>query len=117
MESIKIYFVLENLQNEIEYLKIQIGCVLRLQRLKKGMFQLELSLKFESNPTLIGRIERGEVISGWDKIFMLIRFFDIQEDIFTLKSKSELIRLVKESRKLENKLTSEKLKYYQELEE
>lgn len=109
--------MLEEVYKQINCLRIQIGCVFRLERLKNGLSQLDLSLKFESNPTLIGRIERGEVIGGWDKIFLLANILNIDvEEIFILKSRSEILKVIKESRQLENKLTSEKRKYYDELE-
>lgn len=106
------------ISKEIERLQIQIGCIIRLGRLKKGLSQLDLALKFGSNSTLIGRIERGETISGWDKIYILIKALEIKiNDLFILKSKDELLNIVADSKKLEQKLTKEKAKYYLSLQE
>lgn len=111
------YYVIEEIKKEIKQLEIQIGCVLRYERLKKGFSQLELALKFDSNPTLIGRIERAESLSGWDKIYFLVRLLQVDpKDIYNLKSKKELLKIVSESQKLEDKLTTEKSAYYEALE-
>jgi transcriptional regulator with XRE-family HTH domain len=109
--------MLEDVYKQIDCLKIQIGCVFRFERLKNGMSQFDLSLKFESNPTLIGRMERGEVIGGWDKVYLLANLLNIDlKEIFILKSRTDLLKIIKESRQLEKKLTSEKKKYYDQLE-
>lgn len=100
-------------EDEIKLLNIQIGCILRLARLKKGLSQHDLSLSLGSNPTLIGRIERAENISSWDKIYSISQLLDVNfSDLFTLKSKDELLSIVEESFKLEDKLTVEKKEYY-----
>lgn len=103
---------------KLEKLKLQIGCMIRLGRLKKGYSQFELSLLFDSNSTLVGRIERGETVAGWDKIFILTNLLDIKiDEIFTITSKNNLLNIVKEARKLDGKLTAEKSKYYDNLTE
>lgn len=101
---------------KLEKLKLQIGCMIRLGRLKKGYSQFELSLLFDSNSTLIGRSERGETIAGWDKIFILTNLLDIKiDEIFTVKTKKSILKIVEESRKLDDKLTTGKSKYYDNL--
>jgi transcriptional regulator with XRE-family HTH domain len=98
---------------EFELLNIQIGCVLRLARLKKGLSQHNLSLMLGSNPTMVGRVERSENVSGWDKILSISQQLDIDFcNLFILKDKDELLSIVEESYKLEDKLTQEKRDYY-----
>lgn len=100
-------------EEEIKLLNIQIGCILRLARLKKGLSQHDLSLLLGSNPTMIGRIERFENISSWDKIYSISQQLDVNfSELFTLRSKDELLSIVEESLKLEDKLTLDKREYY-----
>lgn len=109
MNSLTLHYLKmrSNYLKEIEHLEIQIGCIIRLGRLKKGLSQLELSLMFGSNSTLIGRIERAESISGWDKIYILSKKLEIEiNDLFSLKSKNELLKIISESRELEKKLVT-----------
>ncbi|MGQ2981861.1 XRE family transcriptional regulator [Flavobacterium sp.] len=101
---------------EIKLLNLQIGCVLRLARLKKGLSQHSLSLSLGSNSTMVGRIERAENISGWDRIFLICQHLDVDFcSLFKLKSKDDLLAIVDESYKLEDKLTIEKAAYYNTL--
>src|SRR5690606_327717 len=103
-------------EEEIKLLNIQIGCILRLARLKKGLSQHDLSLLLGSNPTMIGRIERFENISSWDKIYSISQQLDVNfSDLFTLRSKNEVLSIVVESFKPEDKLTVEKKEYYSTL--
>ncbi|WP_303316595.1 helix-turn-helix transcriptional regulator [Flavivirga abyssicola] len=98
---------------ELHLLNIQIGCVLRLARLKKGLSQHNLSLMLGSNPTMVGRVERFENISGWDKIYFISQQLDVDfSSLFILKSKDDLLSIVEESLKLESKLTQDKRDYY-----
>jgi len=99
--------------DEIELLNIQIGCMIRLARLKKGLSQHNLSLSLGTNPTMIGRIERFENFSSWDKIFSICQQLNINfSSLFDLKDENELLSIVEESFKLEDKLTLEKKDYY-----
>ncbi len=103
-------------QIKIELINIQLGCMLKVARLKKNLSQHDLALTLDTNPTAIGRIERAEVISGWDKIFKLAE--ELQIDfamLFSLQSKNHLLGLIEEIIHLEEKLTSEKEKYYSNL--
>ena len=98
---------------ELQILNIQIGCLLRLARLKKGLSQYKLAVLLEFNPTMIGRVERFENVSGWDKIFSISQKLDIDFcNLFILQNKDELLLIVEESFKLEDKLTQEKNDYY-----
>ncbi len=103
-------------QIKIELINIQLGCMLKVARLKKNLSQHDLALTLDTNPTAIGRIERAEVISGWDKIFKLAE--ELQIDfamLFSLQPENYLLGLIEEIIHLEEKLTSEKEKYYSNL--
>lgn len=98
---------------ELNLINIQIGCILRLARLRKGVSQLELSLILGSNPTMVGRVERFEYESSWNKIYLISQQLEIDFfSLFKLKSKNELLSIVEESLSLEQKLTQAKRKYY-----
>lgn len=98
---------------EIDLLNIQLGCILRLARLKKGLSQQELSLAFGSNSTMIGRIERAENFSSWDKIYSISEYLNVDYcSLFNLMNKDELLSIVEESLNLEEKLTQKKREYY-----
>ncbi|TRX29322.1 helix-turn-helix transcriptional regulator [Flavobacterium sp. ZT3R18] len=98
---------------ELELLNIQIGCILRLARLKKGLSQNDLAVLLEYNPTMIGRVERFENISAWDKVFSISKQLNIDFcNLFILRNKDELLSIVEESFKFEVKLTLEKKDYY-----
>ena len=62
---------------------------------------------------MIGRVERGESVSGWDKIYTISKSLNVNfNSLFILKDKDTLISIVEESFKLEVKLTQEKVDYY-----
>jgi transcriptional regulator with XRE-family HTH domain len=103
-------------QAELELLNIQIGCVLRLARLKQNISQHDLGLRLESNSTMIGRIERFANISGWDKVFALSQELEVDFcSLFILKTKVDLLSIVEESLSYEDKLTEKKKAYYDNL--
>lgn len=101
---------------ELKLLNLQIGCVLRLARLKRGISQHTLSLSLGTNPTMVGRVERAENISGWDKVLTISQQLDVNFcNLFILKNKEDFLSVVEESLGLENKLTPEKAGYYSSL--
>ncbi|WP_421824300.1 helix-turn-helix domain-containing protein [Flagellimonas oceanensis] len=101
---------------EIELINIQIGCRIRLARLKKGLSQLDLGHQIDSNSTLVGRIERAEGKTSWEKIFMLSKQLDVNfYNLFELKKKDVLLSVVDEALQYENKLTQEKREFYESL--
>lgn len=98
---------------ELKLLNIQIGCVLRLERLRKGLSQEDLAVLLDSNSTMIGRIERSKNESGWSKIFLISQELEINYcDLFVLMRKDELLAIVEQSLVLESKLTAEKERYF-----
>lgn len=110
------YLVKNRTDIRIRKIQIQIGCIIRLNRLEQGLSQFDLSEKFDSNNTLIGRIERAAGFSGWDKIYKLAQILHIPfEDLFYLKNKKELLEIVSSARNFEKKLTTKKAEYYDNL--
>lgn len=98
---------------ELNLINLQIGCMLRLARLKQNFSQHTLGLKIDYSSTMVGRVERAESISGWDKIYTISRYLRIDfKSLFVLKSLESLIMIVEESYSLEVKLTQEKIDYY-----
>lgn len=98
---------------ELELLGLQIGSIIRLNRLQKGLSQEELGLLINANSTLVGRIERFEISTSWTNLFKVCKELDIEySSFFELKTLSELILIVDNCFKLDNKLTAEKKKYY-----
>lgn len=98
---------------ELNLINLQIGCVLRLARLKQNLSQDKLGGRIEYSSTMIGRVERGESVSGWDKIYTISKSLNVNfNSLFILKDKDTLISIVEESFKLEVKLTQEKVDYY-----
>ena len=101
---------------EFKLLAIQIGCLIRLARLKSNISQHDISLIIGTSSTNIGRIERSEHISGWDKLLLICQHLNIDYcKLFILKEKKELISIVEESFSLENKLNQDKRDYYSHL--
>lgn len=102
---------------EFELLSIQIGCTIKFNRLKKGLSQLDLANQIDSNPTMIGRIERASHIASWDKIILISQHLDIGlAELFLLKNEKDILKLISNVYKLETKLTNEKSDYYKNLE-
>lgn len=100
----------------LELLNIQIGCIVKINRLRKGISQHELSVVLELNPTAIGRIERAEVTSGWDRIYILCHELNIPfSNLFDLLPEKDLLLIVDEILSLDQKLNDEKKEFYQTL--
>ena len=98
---------------ELNLINLQIGCILRLARLKQNLSQYKLGVQIDYTSTMIGRVERAEGVSGWDKIYTISKNLKINfSSLFILKDKESLLSIVEESYKLEVKLTQEKIDYY-----
>ncbi|MGB6093325.1 MAG: helix-turn-helix transcriptional regulator [Moheibacter sp.] len=103
-------------ENEIEYLGLQIGCIIKLNRLKKGISQEELGLIIGTNSTMIGRIERNEHSTSWQNLLKVSQCLGIDfSTLFLLKTASELELMIDECEILDKKLTEEKKEYYKSL--
>lgn len=113
----KFYYMKKYSNKEINLLSLQVGCNIRLERLRKGLSQEELGLAIGSNSTMIGRIERAENVTAWQNLLKVSQELNINyESLFVLKSKEDIILMIKECFALENKLTTEKTNYYKKLE-
>lgn len=113
----KFYYMKKYSNKEINLLSLQVGCNIRLERLRKGLSQEELALAIGSNSTMIGRIERAENVTAWQNLLKVSQELNINyESLFVLKSKEDIILMIKECFALENKLTTEKTNYYKKLE-
>ena len=98
---------------EIELLSIQVGCVLRYERLKRKLSQETLGQSIGSNSTMIGRIERAENICSWQRLLLLCQILEIEvSDLLEIKSKEYILNLIENSLRLEDKLTQDKKDYY-----
>lgn len=101
---------------ELELLNIQIGCVLKLERLKKGISQEDLGLLIEADKTKIARLERYAHATNWSTIYLVSQELNCNFcSLFVLKGKKEILQIVEECIKLENKLSAMKIKYYENL--
>jgi transcriptional regulator with XRE-family HTH domain len=97
----------------LQLINIQIGCVFRYARLRRGISQDDLGLLIGYSSTMIGRVERFENFSGWDKIYTISEELNENFDkLFILKTELELLNIVSESFKLEDRLNQDKIDYY-----
>lgn len=102
---------------EIDALGIQIGCIVKVERLRKKLSQGDLGLLIGSNNTTIGRIERYENSTSWKNLFKVSQALAIDfNSLFILKSLDFILSTIQECISLEDKLTVEKARYYQDLE-
>lgn len=103
-------------EKDIKIINIYLGCRLRFERLKRNLSQHDLGVLSGTDSTAVGRIERAEHISAWSKIFLVSHYLGVDfKKLFVLKSKDELLSIVKECYSLEVKLNKEKEKYYNNL--
>jgi len=101
---------------ELELLNIQIGCVLKLARLKKGMSQEDLGLLIEADKTKIARLEKYAHATNWNIIYSVSQELGLNFcSLFILKSSKEILLIVEECIKLDKKLSGMKIKYYEDL--
>ncbi|AQX00287.1 helix-turn-helix transcriptional regulator [Elizabethkingia anophelis] len=101
----------------LELLGLQIGSIVRLERLKKKLSQTDLGLMIGTNNTTIGRIERYESDTSWRKLFQICQILEIEfNTLFNLLPLESIIKIIAGCVKLEGKLTAEKKEYYKFLE-
>ena len=102
---------------ELEALGLQIGCIIRLERLRKKISQEDLGLLIGSNKTTIGRLERHEHSTSWKILFKVCQALKIEYNpLFVLQPLEFILNIIKESFSLEEKLTIEKEQFYLNLE-
>ncbi|UTX48864.1 helix-turn-helix transcriptional regulator [Chryseobacterium sp. MA9] len=103
--------------DEIYALGLQIGCIIRTERLKKKISQEDLGLLIGSNSTTIGRIERYENSTSWELLIKICQSLEIDfYSLFKLHPLSYILMTIKEALSLETKLTKQKEQYYSDLE-
>lgn len=101
---------------ELELLNIQIGCIIKLTRLKKKISQESLGLLIDADKTKIARLEKNAHATNWTTIYLVSQELGIDfSNLFILKSKKEILSVIEECFKLDNKLTTIKIKYYEDL--
>ncbi len=100
----------------IVLLNVQIGCLLRYERLKLRLSQQELGLEIGMDSTLIGRIERALNFSSWDKIYIYAQYVNITAtELLSLKTRDDLREIVEKSFILESKKSPSTKLYYENL--
>lgn len=99
---------------ELNLLNIQIGFELKLARLKKRISQEELGLSIDADKTKIARLERNA--SNWNTIYLVCQELGVDfQSLFKLKTKKAIISLIDECKNEDTKLTTIKVKYYEDL--
>ncbi|MBF6643918.1 helix-turn-helix transcriptional regulator [Chryseobacterium indologenes] len=102
---------------EIDFLALQIGCIVRVERLRQKVSQESLGLSIGSNKTTIGRLERYEHSTSWKILFKVCQLLKIEyNSMFVLQSLDFVLSIINESLNLEDKLTAEKQLFYKNLE-
>ncbi|MEF9477303.1 XRE family transcriptional regulator [Chryseobacterium sp. 1B4] len=102
---------------EIDFLALQIGCIVRVERLRQKISQENLGLLIGSNNTAIGRLERYEHFTSWKILLKICQSLKIEyNSIFILQSLDNILLIINESYNLEEKLTAEKELFYKNLE-
>lgn len=62
------YYMQKYSDRELVLLSLQVGCTIRLERLRRSLSQEDLGLLLGSNSTMIGRIERAETGTAWQNL-------------------------------------------------
>lgn len=102
---------------EIDALGLQIGCLIRVERLRKKISQENLGLIIGSNNTTIGRIERFENSTNWKHLLKVCQTLNLDfHSLFNLQPLANILTIIKECISLEDRLTSQKEQYYKDLE-
>lgn len=102
---------------EIDALGLQIGCIVRVERLRQKLSQEDLGLLIGSNKTTIGRLERYEHSTSWKILYRVCQSLKIEYNtLFILQKLDFVLSIIRESFGLEEKLTAEKESFYKNLE-
>ncbi len=102
---------------QLDALALQIGCMVRLERLNKKLSQEDLGLLIGSNKTTIGRLERYESSTSWKILFKVCQSLKIDfNSMFVLKPLDFILSIIQQAYSLEEKLTAEKEQFYAKLE-
>lgn len=102
---------------EMDALGLQIGCIVKLERLRKGLSQDDLGLLIGSNGTTIRRIEKFENSTSWTNLLKICQSLEIDfHSLFILKTLDSVLFIINECLSFEKKLTTQKKQYYKNLE-
>lgn len=92
----------------LEELKNQIGKLLQLYRLRKGMSQLQLGNELNLSSNHIGRIERADTNPTLENIVKICNFFEIDVlYLFSTLNKNELNNIESEIIDLKEKFKNQ----------
>lgn len=88
-------------KNNVEYLKIQVGRIVLLNRLKAGLSQFELGLKIDLSANQVGRIERAESNPTIETLVKICNYFEIDiNNLFVKLNKLEEQSIITEIKSL-----------------
>ncbi|MBY0067109.1 MULTISPECIES: helix-turn-helix domain-containing protein [Empedobacter] len=88
-------------KNNIEYLKIQVGRIILLNRLQARLSQFELGLKIDLSANQVGRIERAESNPTLETLVKICNYFDIDiNNLFVKLNKLEEQSIIAEIKSL-----------------
>lgn len=93
---------------ELEKLKNQIGKLLQLYRLRKGLSQLQLGNELNLSSNHVGRIERAETNPTLENIVKICNFFEIDIlYLFSTLNKNEITSIEGEINELKEKFKNQ----------
>lgn len=93
---------------ELEKLKYQIGKLLQLYRLRKGLSQLQLGNELNLSSNHVGRIERAETNPTLENIVKICNFFEIDIlYLFSTLNKNEITSIEGEINELKEKFKNQ----------
>lgn len=91
-----------------EEIKIQIGIIFKLYRLRKGLSQFQLANEIDLSKDYIGRIERGTTNPTIEIIITMCNFLEVDIiQVFSKLSKSQLESMISETILLEEKFKNQ----------
>lgn len=93
---------------DFEEIKIQIGIIFKLYRLRKGLSQFQLANEVDLSKDYIGRIERGKTNPTIEIVISICNFLEL--DVIQLVSKlssTQLDSIIKETILLEEKFKNQ----------
>ncbi|GEN73683.1 helix-turn-helix domain-containing protein [Chryseobacterium lathyri] len=95
----------------VEELKIQVGIIFKLCRLRKGLSQFQVAIEVGLSKDYIGRIERGETNPTIEIIVNICNFLELDiNQVVTKENESQLATIKLEILELEAKLKNQNKK-------
>lgn len=91
-----------------EEIKVQIGVIFKLYRLKKGLSQFQLANEIDLSKDYIGRIERGKTNPTVDIIVSICNFLELDiAQVFSKLSSEKFESISRETILLEEKFKNQ----------